>query len=481
LKKIIFFSIFYISCYGYTNEAGQPRENNVNLTAAFQNAYTSTYSDTQIDSSFKDVVDLMNSVVYTQYKNKVRYAKAEKIVKNQANQLRYSADSIDFNQTGKNFIDSKNKLSETGIDLNFMYTGDAVLDYGLKYMGNFDFKISFDFEKSLNLVGLKSFVYILGDHGDKLQDLTGVSQGISNIEAASTWKLYEFWLEQSLFNDKLSLLFGLHDLNTEFDCREASSIFLNPSQAIGPDFSQSGRNGPSIFPTTSLSFRIKYNFLQNFTLLSAAFDGVPGDPENPYGTHIILNKNDGLLITNEINYAAESGSRGGSFRLGAGSWLFTSKFEDLLDLDITGKNVKREGNLGFYFFGENKIIMNESFPANEISFYLRTGTANQDVNQFNSYYGGGISFKGLWGRKDDIFGLAFGLAHNSYKYRKLLSGTDMYPGVVQPFEVVWEATYNFQLNSFISLQPDVQYILNPSQNYIHDNILLSLIRIKFSY
>jgi len=50
----------------------------------------------------------------------------------------------------KNYINSKNYLSEKGIDLNFIYTGDAVLDYGLKYMGNFDFKISFDFEKSLN-------------------------------------------------------------------------------------------------------------------------------------------------------------------------------------------------------------------------------------------------------------------------------------------------------------------------------------------
>ena len=341
--------------------------------------------------------------------------------------------------------------------------------------------MSADFNKSLQINGLKGFIYILGDHGDQVQDLTGCAQGVSNIEAASTWKLYQLWLEQSLFDDKLSILFGLYDLNSEFDCREASSIFINPSQAIGPDFSQTGKNGPSIFPNTSLALRIKYNFWNNFTLLSSAFDGVPGDPENPSGTYIILNKNDGILITNEIDFTNLNEISGGALKLGAGSWFYTSKFEDLTDLDDNGNAVKREGNLGFYFFGENKIIMGGNFPAKEISFYLRTGTANENVNQFNSYYGGGITFKEIFGRKDDIFGISFALAHNSYKYRHLLSYTNSYPDEVQPFEAVWEATYNFQLNSYIAIQPDLQFINHPSLSSMHDNLLIPLLRVRFSY
>ena len=466
------------------------------MPAAQQNLFASAYSDdrpdlftcnsnlssARIDTSFKDVVDLMNSVVYTQYKNKVHPARKEKAKKeDQSNSLRYPSDSIDFNQTGRNYIESKNYLSDKGIDLNFTYTNDAVLDYGLKNMGNFDLKVSVDLNNSLQLNGLKGFAYVLGNYGSKLQDLTGTAQGISNIEAASTWKLYQFWLEQSLFDDKLSFLFGLYDLNSEFDRREASSIFINPSQTMGPDFSQTGENGPSIFPATSLALRIKYNFLNNFTFLSSAFDGVPGDPENPYGTHIILNKNDGLLITNEIDYLSGSGFTGEYLRFGAGSWFYTSKFNDISDSYQSLNSIQREGNLGFYFFGEKKILMGENFPANEMSFYLRTGSANGDVNQFNSFYGGGITFKGLWGRKDDAFGIAFAYAHNSYKFIEMLSNTSAYPGEVQPFETVLEATYNLQINSYIAIQPDIQYISYPSLNYLHDNLLLSLLRVKFSY
>ena len=236
-------------------------------------------------------------------------------------------------------------------------------------------------------------------YGDKARNLTGVAQGISNIEAATTWKVYQFWLEQNLFGDNRSLLFGIYDLNSQFDCRDASSIFINPSQAIGPDFSQTGRNGPSIFPSTSLALRVKYNILNNFTLHSAVFDGVPGNPQNPYGTYVILNKNEGLLITNELDYQSSSSAEPGFLKIAAGSWLFTSKFEDLTDMDYFGNSLKRNDNLGFYLFEEQKIIPGAGSPADEISYYLRTGIANGNVNQFNSYYGGGITFKGLYGKR----------------------------------------------------------------------------------
>lgn len=49
-----------------------------------------------------------------------------------------------------------------------------------------------------------------------------------------------------MFDDKLSLLFGLYDLNSEFDTQETSSIFINPSHDIGAEYAQSGKNLPSI-------------------------------------------------------------------------------------------------------------------------------------------------------------------------------------------------------------------------------------------
>lgn len=78
-----------------------------------------------------------------------------------------------------------------------------------------------------------------------------------SIDADNTWKIYEAWFQQKLFGDNLSILTGLFDLNSEFDLIETAGLFLNSSQGIGSNFSQTGLNCPSIFPNTSLWLRTK--------------------------------------------------------------------------------------------------------------------------------------------------------------------------------------------------------------------------------
>ena len=92
-------------------------------------------------------------------------------------------------------------------------------------------------------------------------------------------KIYEAWYEHRFFDERLSLLAGLHDYNSEFDVLEYASDFLNSSFGISPDISQVG---PSIFPTTALAPRgSRRSRPAGSYLLAALYDGVPGDPELP--------------------------------------------------------------------------------------------------------------------------------------------------------------------------------------------------------
>ena len=72
------------------------------------------------------------------------------------------------------------------------------------------------------------------------------------------------------------MLVGLYDLNTEFDALESAGLFLNSSQGIGPEFAQSGLNGPSIFPTTTLGLRAKWAPGSRFYLESVVLNGLAG-------------------------------------------------------------------------------------------------------------------------------------------------------------------------------------------------------------
>jgi porin len=72
-------------------------------------------------------------------------------------------------------------------------------------------------------------------------------------------------------------------------------------QGIGPDFSQSGRNGPSIFPVTSLAVRRERKLAKNWLARLTVLNGLPGDPTHPAATVIKLSGRDGVLIVGKVN------------------------------------------------------------------------------------------------------------------------------------------------------------------------------------
>jgi len=75
---------------------------------------------------------------------------------------------------------------------------------------------------------------------------------------------------------------------------ETAGLFINSSFGIGPDYAQSGQNGPSIYPFTSVALRLAYQQTDNYYLQAAVFDGVSGDPDDSKGTHIRCSGGDGL-------------------------------------------------------------------------------------------------------------------------------------------------------------------------------------------
>ncbi|MDQ3482646.1 MAG: carbohydrate porin, partial [Pseudomonadota bacterium] len=155
---------------------------------------------------------------------------------------------------------------EPAIDLSVIYTAEVFrntrggLGRGTRYLDNFDMTLTVDGERALGWRGATLFAYGLYNNGEPFSDdLVGAVQGVSNIETGvGAARLYEAWIEQRFASDRASVKLGLYDLNSEFDAIEAAALFLNPSHGIGPDFSQSGRNGPSIFPVTSLAIRGDY-------------------------------------------------------------------------------------------------------------------------------------------------------------------------------------------------------------------------------
>lgn len=355
----------------------------------------------------------------------------------------------------------KQNLGEKGFSFNLNYTGEFLnstggFESGSAYINFLDITTETDLNA---LTGFNAGIFTfraLGKKGSSPNEYTGSAQGISNIEAPDLFRVYEVKLEKPFFNERLSIAAGLMDLNAEFDVKESSSLFINPSHGIGMDYAQSGANGPSIYPYTALGARIGLNLTENLNIKMAAYDGIPGKRDCPDEAGFYIDRNEGALIAFEAvtAYGSFEETEENFSRFGLGGWTYTSQVECEYNADIHADETHQ--SWGVYVFAEGKIA---SLPKPLYGF-IRAGGANAEVNPYGYFAAGGLLMKGIFtDNMSDNFGIAFALAGAGSQYRNYASeqGT-----MAKKYELNIETTYSIGVMDFLEFQPDIQYVINPA-------------------
>lgn len=347
-----------------------------------------------------------------------------------------------------NWGGERDKLFEKGFSFDIYYKADAWRNFsggagqGNRSLDNLDLKMTVDGSKAFNAEGTTLFLYLLNNNGGRPNDLAGTSGGITNIEVPTrSFKVYEAWVQQNFWDDKVSVLVGLYDLNSEFYVTDTSGLFLNPTNGIGTVMSATGDNGPSIFPTTSLAARIAVKPTDNTYIQGAIFDGVPGDPDHPRGTHITLNNKEGALLV------AEGGIKNDSVgHFAVGAWEYTARRADQVTSDL------KKHSKGIYFLADKSVYKDGD---KDISTFGRLGFSAGDVEQFKNSWSLGVVASGfIPTRKDGQLGFSISSAAKSSKYRIANAPVDSR-------ETQAELTYRDMLLPWLSIQTDLQYTINP--------------------
>lgn len=348
---------------------------------------------------------------------------------------------------------SASASAKDGINFGANYTGEAWrnttggLRTGNAYVDKIAGMVSIDTDAAFGHPGGTFFGSVFYTNSSTLsQSLVGDAQTASNIDNTYAIRLMNFWYEQ-VFSNNNSLKFGLYDLNSEFDAIAPASLFINSSQGIGPDYSQSGDRGPSIFPVSSLALRYQQAWANRLSVRFAILDTLPINPEDPRRNTIHLGQEKGSLLALEMNYEFAQN------RLGLGSWYYTRKSQ-------TQSQHATRNNRGVYGFA----VHNQPLviaPGN-MAFWVRYGVADKNVNRLDSYLGGGVVFSGFsTSRPDDTLGLAFASARNGGPYRIAQARDGI---LTDRRETDIELTYQAVLNRYVTVQPDVQYIRDPNTN-----------------
>ena len=400
----------------------------------------------------------------------------------------------------------RSQLEEKGITFSLEYTHEylANVSGGTRRQGEYNGLIvggaEVDLEKLAHWNGGLFHADALSTLGNSLSARAiGDDSNVSNINYRNSLRLAELWLQQSFLDDRLALRAGQLAWDVNFggsaisDDLPGGDLFLNSDFGALPILSF---NVPvPIFAIYAPGIMARIEPVENLYLQVAAYDGNPapgdfGDPtpgarigarRNDHGFRWRLAGDEGVLWAAEIGYRlhpsaqqeaetvppverlATHGARrvhgeteGGQERLPGiyklGCFYHSDEFTGFCTGEALG------GNCGCYAVASQMVWCEEG--AQGLTVFARAALAPEDRNVLDFAMDCGAVWKGvLPGRDDDNLGLAF----SQKGYSDEFSAAELaVGGAAHGHESILELSYEFRAAGWLSVQPDLQYVIHPA-------------------
>lgn len=359
------------------------------------------------------------------------------------------------------------------VEIHAAYTADVIAtlsggsDRKARYLDNLDVKLDADLAALIGWRGATLHAALLNNVGATPNDQFGTLQGVDNIEVASQrLRLFELWIEQPLGKSG-TLRIGLYDLNAEFYANDSAGLLIAPSFGIGSELAATGPNGPSIFPSTSLSARARFEIGERGYVQAAAINAKAGVLGEPHG--VDLSFNHGVLGIAEAGYQHKG-------KIAAGLWRYSQKQDDIRLVDALGDPVTQRSQ-GAYALFEYPLFESEQKPS--LTLFARVGASEGRTTAFKSgWQAGGLVTRLLGGREDSQ--LSFGIARGFVSKRFRANQADL--GIqATKAETQFELTYSDKIGRYITFQPDIQYIIHPGAAAARKDALVFAMRVGIGF
>jgi porin len=390
----------------------------------------------------------------------------------------------------------RSKLSKYGISVGASETSEELGNVaggtrqGAIYDGLTQMTVQLDTNRAFGLYGGTFNASALQIHGHNLSaENLDTLQTASGIEGDQATRLWELWYQQQLRRDgRLDVKIGQQSLDQEFISNQSGGLFVGTlfGWPIIPSYDLPG-GGPA-YPLSALGVRLRARPNNAVTLLGGVFNGNPagspfGDPQanNASGTNFALNG--GVLAIGELQYSSPQlggivyGDRKEPLArtLKFGAWYDSEDFNDLA-LDSRGfplaspasNGVPRShhGNYSAYATIDQLLAQDANDPFKTVNGFARImGTPLGGQNLISFGFNAGLTLhEPIKLRRDDTLGIGIGYTRVGSGAAQSDAdagrfGNGFYP--IRNDETFLEATYQYSLYPWISLQPDFQYVINP--------------------
>lgn len=371
---------------------------------------------------------------------------------------------------------------EIGLKADHMHNRRGGMSRGETTMRHLDLKLRADLDTLFGLPGATAYIHAIDDRGTGANDRHfGSLMGVSNIEVpVATSRLFHAWVQQTFLEEQWALLVGLYPVDAEFSVMDSAGVLLHPAYGASAEFALT--RGPSIFNNSAFGARLKWQAPdRTLYAMGAVLDGMPGDPNNPRGTHIQFNDGDGTFSIAEIGWTPiEYGhvfeppdpartlrtpearlheKYSGHAKYAAGLWRYSSKVDDQWVLDARG-NPKQRRSWGGYLLAERTLLSLGEDPGRHLTAFARYAFTDGDSTPIRNQLNLGVTLRGPFaGRTDDILTLAWTGARLASKYRASRWRDDAV--ATAKTEEAVELTYRAAMAQTFFIQPSLQRIRHP--------------------
>lgn len=362
-----------------------------------------------------------------------------------------------------------------GFALDFGYThvwqgnarGGLDTHNGHRHTGSYDMIMQLDTDKAGLWKGGLFNVYLEGSVGQgisetKVGDLLGVN---ADAQTAGDFQISTAWYEHRFLDEKVLLRLGKQDPTSDFDTNRYANNevaqFLNNSLV---------NNAAVPWPDYGLGVQALVLPAEWFYSQVGVFDSQGQGGRTGFDTafhgpaHFFFIHESGFtpaFTRNRKTYP-------GTYRFGY--WYDPTPKETFRLSPRTGEPRTRNGDWGAYLSFDQLVFRENEQEEYEqgLGLFFRYGYAHGDVNEISNFWSYGLSYTGLApSRDDDVLGL--GVAHASLS--EALGHLE--PGLER--ETAIELFYNFQVNKWIQVTPDLQIIVDPGGSEdLRNSIVLGL-------
>jgi porin len=275
-------------------------------------------------------------------------------------------------------------------------------------------------------------------------------------------RLSEFSLEQNLVGGKLNLRLGYFAMGNDLGGMALGCNLVNAAFCAHP-LSLSGNSGWYNYPNARWGAAVRYRLRPDLAIRTGLYQVNPRLNEEHNAFRPFAGGTTGVLLPLEVEYdpGAAEGSRllPGHYKLGA--YYDTSSAARQAEVSTVG------GRYGVYLLAD-QMILQEGRDGRGLSIFGQVTASPKASAQIMRWYAGGLVKTGTF-RGRDADTIALGIAHAQVNPRLRQAYVDTVslgdgPGGFASLpvgETAIELSYGLQLTKWLSLRPDVQYIIDP--------------------